>query len=789
MFLKIYPKPPPPLQILCGFVLDLNWDIIYYCVGKEKYFFRRTQMKLKKTISIILLLAIIIGTFSTAFAMEPPPATELSDDPAATTEQAAVTESTDADDASDTGVPDEETEPVPSEIENPKSDIDGHWAQVTLEKAIEDKLISGFDDGTIRPDDAITTAQMITILMRLLGATQIKTDGLITPTDAWYYEAAAKAVFLDLLEPHTTNLDTPMTRQDAFAMTACAFAMTPAMPNEAGLNAFSDAGLVTSENRAAMAALITAKIVQGNGGALNANGSISRAEFCTIIYRIVPNIVSPSGITNNLTGGTIVRGDAIIYALPSNVNLWLDCSSISLSLGSVTVPQLTIKSHELKSLSIGYGAKIGTLVLDASKSSVKLGTLGGVTINTLRIQNGGEHIITDSVIENIEITGKNQTVTIDGTHKSIIVSGSNNTVILSENADISELIVIGSGNFVGTERNHNVASPAPLGKTKIGSLTVGGDKNMLYINSGSAIRTISVTGTNATIDLYTPEIETLTLSGSNNALYMPPIFTGTDGEPEILNISRYILSGANNKIQLPYGTTKSLSVTGIGNSVAVPKNGIITSATIDGAKTNLIGEGKANHLVLNAAACTIEIEITSLEDNSGRLDVDRILGMVSYTYKGDFTLAWAEAHDYEDYEKEIWINAKGYSSKTGYLIWINLAMQRVNIFQGSHGNWELVYSCIVGTGRPGNGTPVGVYDTTYKLAAGWTTGSYTCRPVVGFRLGSGYAFHSRLYYPNSSTLKDPSIGFPVSAGCIRMYDEDINYIYNEIPLGTTVVVY
>ena len=60
---------------------------------------------------------------------------------------------------------------------------------------------------------------------------------------------------------------------------------------------------------------------------------------------------------------------------------------------------------------------------------------------------------------------------------------------------------------------------------------------------------------------------------------------------------------------------------------------------------------------------------------------------------------------------------------------------------------------------------------------------------MGFKINSGYAFHSRLYYPNSSQLKDPSIGFPVSAGCIRMYDEDIQYIFDNIPLNTTVVVH
>ena len=78
---------------------------------------------------------------------------------------------------------------------------------------------------------------------------------------------------------------------------------------------------------------------------------------------------------------------------------------------------------------------------------------------------------------------------------------------------------------------------------------------------------------------------------------------------------------------------------------------------------------------------------------------------------------------------------------------------------------------------------------TYKQKSGWTTSSYTVAPVVRFYPGTGYAFHSRLYYPNSSTLKDASIGYPCSHGCVRMLTQDVTYIYNYMPNNTTVVIY
>jgi lipoprotein-anchoring transpeptidase ErfK/SrfK len=81
-----------------------------------------------------------------------------------------------------------------------------------------------------------------------------------------------------------------------------------------------------------------------------------------------------------------------------------------------------------------------------------------------------------------------------------------------------------------------------------------------------------------------------------------------------------------------------------------------------------------------------------------------------------------------------------------------------------------------------------VWKTTYKQKDGWTTSTYTVRPVVRFK-GGGYAFHSRLYRPGTWTLSDPSIGFPVSHGCVRMLQDDIQWVFDNIPGGTTVVIY
>ena len=53
----------------------------------------------------------------------------------------------------------------------------------------------------------------------------------------------------------------------------------------------------------------------------------------------------------------------------------------------------------------------------------------------------------------------------------------------------------------------------------------------------------------------------------------------------------------------------------------------------------------------------------------------------------------------------------------------------------------------------------------------------------------GYAFHSRVYSPDYSTLLDDAISYPASDGCLRMLDEDCKFIMEKIPMRTRVVVY
>lgn len=65
------------------------------------------------------------------------------------------------------------------------SDIEGHWAKAYIEQAAELGWISGFQDGTFRPDAYITRAQAVTMINRMLNRLPEDPSDLLPGMNVW----------------------------------------------------------------------------------------------------------------------------------------------------------------------------------------------------------------------------------------------------------------------------------------------------------------------------------------------------------------------------------------------------------------------------------------------------------------------------------------------------------------------------------------------------------------------------------------------------------------------------
>jgi hypothetical protein len=126
---------------------------------------------------------------------------------------------------------------------------------------------------------------------------------------------------------------------------------------------------------------------------------------------------------------------------------------------------------------------------------------------------------------------------------------------------------------------------------------------------------------------------------------------------------------------------------------------------------------------------------------------------------------------------EAYVNTKGYESDTDYLIWISQYTMSVAIFKGSKGEWKLVRKCPAVVGRDG-ATP---RRENYRLVRYGERygGVFIYIAWFGEETG-GYGFHRRV----SRQSRGASSG-----GCIRLGDDDLNYMYQNCPLGTKVISY
>jgi len=135
---------------------------------------------------------------------------------------------------------------------------------------------------------------------------------------------------------------------------------------------------------------------------------------------------------------------------------------------------------------------------------------------------------------------------------------------------------------------------------------------------------------------------------------------------------------------------------------------------------------------------------------------------------------------------EEYVNREGFASTTAFLIYTDLWRQRTHIFTGSKDDWRLLHTFVCSTGK--NESPTTRGEFTIGERGAW---------FYSKRLGSGgkfwvrfndtYLFHSVAMNSDKQVI-DPTLGERSSSGCVRLSVEDAEWVYKNIPIGTTVII-
>ena len=231
------------------------------------------------------------------------------------------------------------------------TDVDGHWAEGVLRQAYDDSLMEGYENA-FRPDDPIKTAELLTILCRVLSTEERADLSGVSGLDEgdWYYDAAAMSVAMGFIEPMNGRLDLnePITRGAAFSIIAEAFQLTLAQPDLSALSDFTDSGELGRADKQTAAALVSLGYVEGYGGKLHAGDTITRAEFLTVLYRIVSSFSDTEAVSAPADGGIVLSNNGKISNAEFSGPIFFDCTTSAITLAYVTAETVVLRSDSLR---------------------------------------------------------------------------------------------------------------------------------------------------------------------------------------------------------------------------------------------------------------------------------------------------------------------------------------------------------------------------------------------------------------------------------------------------------
>jgi hypothetical protein len=358
------------------------------------------------------------------------------------------------------------------------ADMPDNWSTAALNKAVENKLLSGYEeDGVklIKADNPLTRAEMAAIVNRAFASVATADISKVSDVDAtaWYAKDMAKAVKMG-----TFALDTKMrpgdkiTRQEAFAVLARAFKLTSADSAHKALDKFSDKVDIANWALNDLDGLAAAGYVQGNDGKLNPKANITRAEFAVVMDNLVKQYIDTAGTVTEVVaaGNVMVRVPGVTL---QNVTVKGDLIiADGVGEGDATLDNVVVEGRTLirgggeNSIIIKGNSDLGRVIVSKVDGKVRILVEGNADVEIIYVDDGSDDVIVVGTIGTLEVAGDNVTVTaLDATITNGIVSGDNSKIILSGKTIIKNETVTGDGSEIGKEETGGGGPLGPGGVT------------------------------------------------------------------------------------------------------------------------------------------------------------------------------------------------------------------------------------------------------------------------------------------------------------------------------------
>ncbi|TYQ16798.1 UNVERIFIED_CONTAM: S-layer family protein [Acetivibrio alkalicellulosi] len=482
------------------------------------------------------------------------------------------------------------------------SDISNHWAKSHIENWVERGFIKGYSDSTFRPDASITRAEFVTIINNLFGYKEKGDNSFIDVSEKdWFYDEIAKARTIGYISGYNDGSmkpNNPITRQEAVAI-ICSILRLEQSDNISAISHFADSEKIPQWSRGFIITAVENGYISGyEDKTIRGDMPIKRAETVAMLHRVAGDIVNVSGVwgsesdTKTITGNvTLSTRDVTLKNVVINGGLYL---TEGIGEGDITLLNVTVKGETL--IAAGGSDSIKIINSNLSKTTVqkrngnvRIEASGTTKIDNLIVKSGAK-------IQSKELTGEgylkvdisrevsNETIEFKGVFNEIYVDASDAKIKILEgnvkNINVKEgsrgtIIEIAKTVVVSNLNTESVITVKGEGSITIAQVSVDGvtfekAPNKIIDREGNVI---------ARLDEKAKDADTTPVTGGGSTVPSTPEIPATPPVAKIISQPSFGLPTSEVKVKIDDEFILEYAIYFDGINLTSTTNGTVIVAT------------------------------------------------------------------------------------------------------------------------------------------------------------------------------------------------------------------
>ncbi|WP_164931400.1 S-layer homology domain-containing protein [Longirhabdus pacifica] len=334
-----------------------------------------------------------------------------------------------------------------------------HWAKKEISTWSNYGVVSGYDDGTFKPDQPISRAELSRMINSIFGYYKLSSEQFADlQQNDWFYQDALIGVQAGYIQQDEVNAFNPygyITREQFSVIMQDVFELS-GEGNEQILTSFHDAQLINDEAKSALSVLLAQDLLHGyEDGNLRPQQYITRAETIALLDNMVEHVFSEPGTYKDQTfsHSVIVNNpDITLTNMTIGGNLYI---SDGVKEGEVYLNNVDVKGSIIVTgggeNSIYFNdATAQKTIVNKEDGNIRLVASGSTNISNVDIQSGvileeEELDVGNTGFINAEISGNipiNSEVSFLGDFDSIDINSQVGLNVTLENCFVKELAVI-----------------------------------------------------------------------------------------------------------------------------------------------------------------------------------------------------------------------------------------------------------------------------------------------------------------------------------------------------------